>query len=211
METTSVAEGKSVFADKLNQKIAEPCVNVVDDGTLKGEYGFINVDDEGNKAQRTTLVEKGVLKSFMTDKIGAQKISHQQTGSARRESYKFPPTSRMRNTFITPGTSSLEEMVKDIDYGIFAERLGGGSVVPGSGDYNFSVTSARLIKNGRLGQHIKGASLIGSGLDTLSKITKVGSDLKLAPGLCGSISGSVPVTVGQPSILVSKITVGGRT
>ncbi len=210
METTSVAEKLSVFSDKIGQKIASPCVNAFDDGTLKGYYGWLNRDDEGNKAQKTTLIEKGILKNYMTDKLGAEKTSYKITGSARRESYKYPPASRMRNTYIAAGNSSLEEMIKDIDYGLFAENLGGGSVSPSTGNYNFTVSAARLIKNGKLDKPVKGASLIGNGLDTLSKITKVGKDLKLSPGMCGSISGWVPVTVGQPPILVSQITVGGQ-
>lgn len=211
LETTAVADKKSVFSDKLGTSIADPCVTAYDDGTLKGEYGFLNCDDEGHLAQKTTLIEKGVLKNYMVDRLGSQKTGYQKTGSARRQNYKFPPTSRMRNTFIAPGNSRLEDMIKDIDFGLFAESLGGGSVTPGTGAYNFSVTSARLIKNGKLDKPVKGASLIGNGLDTLSKIKKVGSNLELAPGHCGSISGWVPVTVGQPPILVSELTVGGQS
>ena len=209
METTAVAEKLSVFSDKLGKKVANPCVTAYDDGTLKDKYGFIQRDDEGTITQKTTLIEKGILKNYMTDKIGSKKTGYAITGSARRENYKYPPTSRMRNTFIAPGNCSLEEMIKDVDYGLFAENLGGGSVTPGTGAYNFTVGSGRLIKKGKLDKYVKGASLIGNGLDTLSKIIKVGTDLKLAPGHCGSISGWVPVTVGQPPILVSAITVGG--
>ena len=187
------------------------CVTAWDDGTLPGEYGSLSKDDEGQDSQKTCLIEKGVLKNYMADKIGSQKTSYRMTGSSRRQNYKYPPTSRMRNTFISAGDSSLEDMVKDIEYGLFAETLGGGSVAPGTGNYNFFVNSARLIKKGRLDQPVKGASLIGSGLDTLSKIEKVGKDLELAPGHCGSISGFVPVTVGQPPILVSELTVGGQS
>ena len=147
----------------------------------------------------------------MADRLGAKKMSCKMTGSSRRESYKLPPTSRMRNTYISKGASSLEEMISDIEFGLFAESLGGGSVAPGTGNYNFSVKKARLIKNGRLDQAVKGASLIGNGPDTLLKIQKVGTDLELAPGTCGSVSGWVPVTVGQPPILVSELTVGGTT
>ena len=210
METTSVAEKLSVFSDKLEKQVASPCVTAYDDGTIQGEYGFIHRDDEGHPSQKTTLIEKGVLKNYMVDKLGSQKTSYKMTGSSRRQNYKYPPTSRMRNTYIAPGDSSLEEMIKDIDYGLFAETLGGGSVEPGTGKYNFFVTSGRLINRGCLGKPVKGASLIGSGLDTLSKIVKVGKDLELAPGHCGSISGWVPVTVGQPPILVSELTVGGQ-
>ena len=210
METTCVADKQSIFADKLNQKIAPEWVSAYDDGTIENEYGFLSKDDEGEPAQKTCLIEKGVLKSYMVDKMGSKKTNYAVTGSGRRQNYKFPPTSRMRNTYIDKGDSSLEEMIKDIDYGLFAETLGGGQVAPGTGNYTFSVQSGYLIKNGKLEQSVKGASLIGNGLDTLSKITKVGKDLELAPGHCGSISGVVPVTVGQPPILVSKITVGGQ-
>lgn len=210
METTSVAEKFSIFSDKLEKRVAPPVVTAYDDGTIQGKYGFINRDDEGLPAQKTCLIEKGILKSYMVDRLGAQKTSYKMTGSSRRQNYKFPPTSRMRNTYIAAGDSSLEEMIGEIDYGLFAETIGGGSVAPGTGNYNFEVTSGRLIKKGRLDQPVKGASLVGNGLDTLSKITKVGKDLELAPGTCGSISGWVPVTVGQPPILVSELTVGGQ-
>ena len=210
METTAVAKKLSVFSDKLGKKVASPCVTAYDDGTIQGKYGSINKDDEGRPSQKTCLIEEGILKSYMVDQLGAQKTSYKMTGSARRQNYKFPPTSRMRNTYIAAGKSSLEEMIKGIDYGLFAETLGGGSVAPETGNYNFSVTSARLIKKGRLDRPVKGATLVGNGLDTLSKITMVGKDLELAPGNCGSISGWVPVTVGQPPILVSELTVGGQ-
>lgn len=211
METTSVAEKISVFSDKLETKIADPCVTAYDDGTIQGEYGSIDRDDEGQASQRTCLIEKGVLKNYMVDKMGHKKTSYKMTGSSRRQNYKYAPTSRMRNTYIDKGEYSLEELIKDVDYALFAENLGGGSVVPGTGNYNFAVTSGWLIKSGRLLHPVKGASLIGSGLDTLSKIKKVGKDLELAPGHCGSISGWVPVTVGQPPILVSELTVGGNS
>lgn len=210
METTSVAEGFSVFCDKIGERVADPSVSAYDDGTLKGEYGYIERDDEGEPAQRTTLIEKGILKNYMADRLGAQKMTCTKTGSSRRQDYRFPPTSRMRNTFIAPGDSSLQEMIEDIEFGLFAESLGGGSVFPGTGNYNFAVSSARLIKNGRLDRPIKGASLVGEGLDSLSKIKKVGKDLELSPGMCGSISGLVPVTVGQPPLLISELTVGGQ-
>ena len=210
METTSVAENISVFSNKMGKRVAPPCVTAYDDGTIPGEYGSLEKDDEGRRTEKTCLIEKGILKNYMADRMGAKKTSYKTTGSARRQDYKFPPASRMRNTYIAPGDSSIEEMIKDIDFGLFAEKLGGGSVVPETGNYNFSVTSARWIKNGRLAEPVKGVSLIGNGPDTLSKITKVGKELELAPGLCGSISGLVPVTVGQPPLLVSELTVGGQ-
>lgn len=210
LETTSVAHNTSVFSGKLGEKVADSCVTAIDDGTIAGGWGSQRVDDEGRVPQRTVLIENGVLKSYMVDHLGNKKTDYTPTGSGRKQNYKFTPTSRMRNTFIAPGTSSLEEMIRDVDYGIYAADMGGGSVSPGTGDFNFAIQKAFIIRNGRIEEPVKGASLIGRGIDTLGKITKVGSNLKLAAGMCGSISGSIPAAVGQPPILVSKILVGGR-
>lgn len=210
LETTSVAKDASVFCGKLGEKIAHDCVTAIDDGTIASTWGSIHVDDEGMKSQRTVLIENGVLKSYMVDQMGAKKTGYTSTGSGRRQSYKFAPTSRMRNTFIAPGSDKLEDMIKDIDHGLYAKKMGGGSVAPGTGDYNFGVTEAYLIKNGKIEKPVKGATLIGRGIETLGRITKVADNLHLETGMCGSVSGSVPVTVGQPAILVSKILVGGR-
>ena len=209
LETTSVATGASVFSGKLDQKIAHEEVTAIDNGQMQHMWGSLEFDDEGEKTQNTTLIENGVLKNYLVDKMGAIKTGYKVTGSGRRQSYHFAPASRMRNTYIAPGKHSLEDMIKDVDYGLFAEHLGGGSVDTGTGAYNFAVREARVIRNGKLEEKVKGASLIGTGFDTLSKITKVGKDLELAPGTCGSVSGWVPVTVGQPPLLVSEITVGG--
>ena len=210
LETTAVAENASVFSDKLGKKVAGPCVTAWDDGTIAGTYGFLNTDDEGRPAKKTLLIEKGVLKNFMVDDMGSRKTGYAPTGSGRRESYRYPPASRMRNTFIAPGDSTLEEMIKDIDEGFFAKSLWGGSVTPGTSGYNFAVREGFWIKNGKIEKPVKGASLIGNGLQTLGRIKKVGKDLELAPGHCGSVSGWIPVTVGQPPILVSELTLGGR-
>lgn len=210
LETTSVARGASVFANKLNEKVAHESVTAIDDGTLDGENGSLEIDDEGENTRRTVLIEKGILKSYIVDKLGARKTGYAITGSGRRQDYRFAPTSRMRNTFIAPGSSSFEEMLKDIDYGIYAKNLGGGSVTPGTGSYNFAVNEAFIVRNGKIEKQVKGASLIGTGIETLGRIVKVGQDLKFAPGTCGSVSGMIPVTVGQPALLVSKLTVGGK-
>ena len=210
LETTSVAKNASVFCGKLGQKIANECVTAIDDGTLVGENGSLEMDDEGENTRRTVLIEKGILKSYIVDKMGARKTGYAVTGSGRRQDYRFAPTSRMRNTFIAAGDSTFEEMIRDVDDGLYAKKLGGGSVSPGTGSYNFAVAEAYLIKNGRIGKQVKGASLIGTGIETLGRIVKVSHDLKLSPGTCGSISGMIPVTVGQPQILVAKLTVGGK-
>lgn len=210
LETTSVARGASVFCGKLNEKVAHESVTAIDDGTIPLENGTLEIDDEGETTRKTILIEKGILKSYLVDKLGARKTGFAVTGSGRRQDYRFAPTSRMRNTFIAPGESSFEEMLKDIDYGLYAKSLGGGSVMPGTGSYNFAVNEAFIVRNGKIEKQVKGATLIGTGIETLGRIVKVGKDLKLAPGTCGSVSGLIPVTVGQPPLLVSKLTVGGK-
>lgn len=211
LETTSVARGASVFCGKLGEKIANECVTAIDDGTIPNGWGSLNVDDEGRPTRRTTLIEKGVLKSYIVDEMGSRQTGYEATGSGRRQSYKFAPASRMRNTFIAPGESSFEEMVRDVDYGLYAKKMGGGSVNPGTGDYNFAVVEGYVIRNGRIEEPVKGATLIGRGIDSLGKIVKVSSDMSLAPGMCGSVSGTIPAAVGQPQILLSKMLVGGRS
>ena len=210
LETTSVAKGASVFCGKMGEKIAHESVTAIDDGTRDGDYGSLQMDDEGETTQNTTLIEKGVLKSYIVDKMGARKTGYKITGSGRRQDYRFAPTSRMRNTYIAAGESTFDELIKDIDYGLYARELGGGSVNPATGSYNFAVSEAFMVRNGRIEEQVKGASLIGTGIETLGRIVKVGKDLKLSPGTCGSVSGMIPVTVGQPPLLVSKLTVGGK-
>jgi len=211
LETTSVAKNASVFCGKMGQKIAHECVTAIDDGTMGDYYGSLKMDDEGNTTKKTVLIKDGVLNSYIVDHLGSLKTGFEITGSGRRQDYRFAPTSRMRNTYIDKGNSTLEEMIKDIDYGIYAKKMGGGSVTPGTGEFNFATQEAYLVRNGKIEKPIKGASLIGTGIETLSRITKVGNELKLAPGTCGSVSGLIPTTVGQPAVLVSKLVVGGRS
>ncbi|NUN04865.1 MAG: TldD/PmbA family protein [Bdellovibrio sp.] len=210
LETTSVAKEASVFCGKLGQKIAHESVTAIDDGTIANGWGSLMVDDEGNATKKTTLIENGVLKSYIVDEMGARQTGYEATGSGRRQSYKYAPASRMRNTYIAAGKDKFEDMVRDVDYGLYTKKLGGGSVNPGTGDYNFQAVEAYIIRNGRIEEPVKGACLIGRGIDTLGKITKVSDDLKLARGMCGSVSGSIPAAVGQPQILVSSLMVGGR-
>ena len=210
LETTAVAKNASVFSGKLGEKIAHESVTAVDDGTLANTWGSLNVDDEGMATQKTVLIENGILKSYIVDQMGARQTGFERTGSGRRQNYKFAPASRMRNTFLAAGQDRLEDMIRDIDYGLYAKKMGGGSVSPGTGDYNFGVVEGWIIRNGKIEKPVKGATLIGRGIETLGRITRVGHNLSLETGMCGSVSGSIPTTVGQPAITVSKILVGGR-
>jgi TldD protein len=211
LETTSVAPGASIFAGRLGEEIAHPAVTAIDDGTLAGEWGSIGHDDEGMPTQRTVLIREGRLEAYLADRIGAERVGVARTGSGRRQSYRFAPASRMRNTYIAPGDATLNELIADVNYGLYARRMGGGSVVPGTGDFNFSVREAFIIRNGCIAEPVRGATLLGNGADILKRISRVGKDLELAAGMCGSISGSIPVNVGQPPLRVDEITVGGRS
>ena len=210
LEATSVAKGASIFAGKMGQKVASEVVTAIDDGTIINKWGSINIDDEGTPAQKTTLIQNGVLKSYLVDKIGGVKMKMESTGSGRRQSYKFAPTSRMRNTYIAPGNDSLSEMIASIELGLYAKKMGGGSVLPGTGSFNFSVAEGHLIRNGKIAEPVRGATLIGNGAEVLHKISMVADNLEFAEGMCGSASGSIPTCVGQPAIKVDEIIVGGR-
>ncbi|MCK4957289.1 MAG: TldD/PmbA family protein [Candidatus Cloacimonetes bacterium] len=210
LETTAVAKGASVFAGKIGEQIAHKCVTAVDDGTMPNEWGSQNIDDEGMATKRTVLIENGILKSYMVDRMGSIKTGYARTGSGRRQSYKFAPTSRMRNTFITNGKDKFDDMISSIENGIYAAKMGGGSVSPGTGDFNFSVAEGYLIKNGKIAEPIRGATFIGNGADSLMKISMISDNMEMAQGMCGSSSGSVPTNVGQPTIKIDEIIVGGR-
>lgn len=210
LEATSVAKNQSVFANKLGKKIAADCVSAVDDGTIANAWGSCNIDDEGNFMQRNVLIEKGILKGYMIDSLNARRMNSNSTASSRRQSYKFEPTSRMTNTFILEGNNTLEEMIQATEYGLYAKKMGGGSVDPSTGDFNFAVNEGYLIEHGKITKPVKGATLIGNGADTLLKIDYVGQNLARAQGMCGSISGSIPTDVGQPAIRVSSMIVGGK-
>ena len=210
LEATAVAKGNSVFAGKLGQQIASTKVTAIDDGTIPNAWGSLNIDDEGNKTQKNVLIENGILKGYMIDKLNARRMNMEPTGSSRRQSYSYQPTSRMTNTYIAAGTDKPEDIIKSIDDGLYAKKLGGGSVNPVTGEFNFAVQEGYLVKNGVIQEPVRGASLIGKGSDVLMDIDMVGDNLELAQGMCGSSSGSIPTNVGQPMIRVKKITVGGR-
>ena len=210
LEASSVAYGQSQFAGKMGQKIANEKVTAIDDGTIPGAWGSINIDDEGTPAQKNVLIENGILKSYMIDKFNGRRMGMASTGNARRQSYSYTTTSRMTNTYIAPGTDKNEDIIASIEYGLYAKDMGGGSVNPVTGEFNFSVNEGYMIRNGKICEPVRGASLVGKGSEVIQNIDMVGTDLDMGQGMCGSSSGSVPTNVGQPLIRVSTITVGGR-
>lgn len=210
LEATSVALGNSEFCGKLNTKIASDVVTAIDDGTIPNCWGSINIDDEGNPANKLVLIDKGVLVNYMIDRLNGIRMGMPSTSSARRQSYAFAPTSRMRNTYIAPGSDDEDEMIRTMGNGLFARKMGGGSVNPVTGEFNFSVSEGYLVSDGKITHPVRGATLIGKGADVLKRIDRVGKNLSLSCGMCGSISGAIPVCVGQPTIRVSTMTVGGR-
>lgn len=210
LEATSVAKKASVFADHIGDKIAPEIVTYIDDGTLPNEWGSQTLDDEGEPNCRNVLIEDGVLKGYLIDKLNGRRMGMASTGSSRRQSYKFAPTSRMTNTFIAPGKHRPDEIIAATEFGIYAKYMGGGSVNPATGEYNFAILEGYMVRNGKIAEPVRGATLIGTGFDTLSKIDMVGNNLAHGAGMCGSLSGSLPVNVGQPMIRVSELTVGGR-
>ena len=211
LEATSVSKGNSVFSGKLNEQIASTKVTAIDDGTLANHWGSSNIDDEGNFTKKNVLIENGILKSYMIDKLNGRRMNMKPTGSSRRQSYKYAPTSRMTNTYIQAGDDKPEDIIKSIDNGLYAKKMGGGSVNPVTGEFNFSVAEGYIVKNGEIKEPVRGATLIGKGSEVLMNIDMVGNNLAQAQGMCGSVSGSIPTNVGQPMIRVKEITVGGRS
>ncbi len=209
LEATSVAKNQSVFSDKIGEKIASSCVTAIDDGTIPNAWGSENIDDEGNPQQKRVLIKDGILENYMIDQLNGRRMNRKSTGSSRRESYKYEPTSRMSNTYIAAGTDRFEDLFKGIKKGLYARKMGGGSVNPQTGEFNFAVNEGYMIEEGKITYPVKGASLIGNGKDILMNIDMVSDNVERAQGMCGSCSGSIPVDVGQPAIRVSSITVGG--
>ena len=210
LEAAFVAYGRSQFTDKLGQKIANEKVTAIDDGTIPNAWGSINIDDEGHPAQKNVLIENGVLKSYMIDRFNGRRMGMESTGNARRQSYSYTPISRMTNTYIAPGTDKNEDIIASVEYGLYAKDMGGGSVNPVTGEFNFTVSEGYMVRNGKICEPVRGASLVGKGSDILHNIDMVGTELDMGQGICGASSGSVPTNVGQPLIRVSSITVGGR-
>ena len=204
-------KGTSAFAGRMGETVASELCTVVDDATLADRRGSLTVDDEGTPGQRTVLIENGVLVGYMQDKHNARLMGSRSTGNARRQSYAHPPMPRMTNTFLLPGSSEPEEIIASVDKGVYAASFGGGQVDITSGKFTFSATEAYLIEGGKLGPPIRGATLMGNGPEVMGRVSMVGNDLKLdtGVGICGKDGQSVPVGVGQPSLRIDQITVGG--
>lgn len=204
-------KGTSVFSGRMGERVASPLCTVVDDGTLPNRRGSLNVDDEGTPTQCTVLIENGILRNYIQDKRNARLMGMESTGNGRRESYAHTPMPRMTNTYMRPGTSTPEEIIASVKKGIYAVNFGGGQVDITSGKFVFSASEAYLIEDGKITAPVKGATLIGNGLEVLNKVSMVGNDLQLDSGIgiCGKDGQSVPVGVGQPTLRIDALTVGG--
>ncbi len=209
LEADAVVKNASVFKDKIGKKIASDCVTAIDDATLKYHWGSYKFDGEGFPSKRNLLIQDGVLLSYLNDYKSAKKLNMPLSGNARRQSYRDIPYPRMSNTFIDAGKDNPQDIIKSVDNGIYAKEFAGGQVDPATGDFVFGISEGYLLKNGMLCEPIKGATLIGSGPEILKKILMVGRNLEFSPGFCGKNGQSIANEVGQPTILVSGITVGG--
>ncbi|MBT8144603.1 MAG: metalloprotease TldD [Gammaproteobacteria bacterium] len=206
-------KGTSAFSGRIGEKVASEFCTVVDDGTMEGRRGSLNIDDEGTPTQCTTLIENGVLKNYMQDKMNAQLMGMQPTGNGRRESFAHLPMPRMTNTYMLAGPHDPDEIIRSVKNGLYASNFGGGQVDITSGKFVFSASEAYLIEDGELTAPVKGATLIGNGPDVLTRVSMVGTDLELdhGVGVCGKEGQSVPVGVGQPTLRVDGLTVGGTS
>jgi TldD protein len=204
-------KGSSAFSGKIGEKVAADNCTVVDDGTMENRRGSLNIDDEGTASENTVLIENGILKAYMQDKMNAKLMNTRSTGNGRRESFAHLPMPRMTNTYMLPGQHDPEEIIQSVEKGIYAVNFGGGQVDITSGKFVFSANEAYLIENGKVTSPVKGATLIGNGPEVMTRISMIGNDLQLDPGIgvCGKEGQSVPVGVGQPTLKIDELTVGG--
>jgi len=206
-------KGTSAFSGRVGERVASDLCTVVDDGTLPGRRGSLSIDDEGTPTEKTVLIENGILKGYMQDNLNARLMGVNPTGNGRRESYAHLPMPRMTNTYMLPGQHDPEEIIKSVKKGLYARNFGGGQVDITSGKFVFSASEAYLIENGKITRAVKGATLIGNGPEVLTKVSMVGTDLQLDSGVgsCGKEGQSVPVGVGQPTLKIDGLTVGGTS
>ena len=209
LEADLAQSGLSVYSHRLGERIASPLITVIDDSTLPGKRGSFRCDDEGVAAECTVLIDKGILKTFMYDRLTAMKDSAKSTGNGRRESYKHRPIPRMSNTLIAPGSSDPAEILRSTPRGLFVKKMGGGQVNTVNGDFVFEVSEGYMIRNGEIGEPVRGATLTGNGPQVLLSIDRVGSDLGFSIGTCGKDGQGAPVSDGQPTLRIPEITVGG--
>lgn len=210
LEATSVAKKLSVFSDMYGKKIASDIVTAVDDGTIANEWGSTNIDDEGNPTKKNVLIKNGVLTSYMIDDRNSRMMKMNSTGNGRRENYRYSPTSRMTNTYIQNGDSTVEEIIKNTKYGLFCKSMGGGSVNPVTGEFNFAVSEGYMVEDGKITHPVRGATLIGNGANALFNIDMIANNQTFGHGVCGSKSGSIHANVGEPTIRIQNMTVGGN-
>ena len=210
LEASAVSKGLSCFTGKEGTQIASPVVSAVDDSTIPGEWGSLDIDDEGNLGTKRTLIKNGILTDFMIDDFNGRRMNRKGNGSCRRQNYRYCPTSRMSNTYICNGKSTPEEIIAATKLGLYAVGFAGGSVDPSTGEFNFGCSEAYIIRDGKICEPVKGATLIGKGFEILKNIDMVGNDLAFGQGMCGASSGSIRTNVGQPTLRIKEIVVGGR-
>jgi len=210
LEASAVSRDLSPFAGKVGEKIANEVVSAYDDSTIPGAWGSIDIDDEGNLGEKRLLIKDGILQNYMIDDFNGRRMDKEGNGSCRRQNYRYCPTSRMSNTYIANGKSTPEEIIKATKLGLYTVSFKGGSVNPATGEFNFGCSEAYIIRDGKIAEPVKGATLIGKGHEILKNIDMVGNDLALGEGMCGASSGSIRTCVGQPTLRIRDIMVGGR-
>jgi TldD protein len=209
LESDAVQKRASVYAGKLGQQLAAPFVTAYDDGRRPGAWGSDGIDDEGTPTRRTTVIEDGRLVSYLYDRLGARRDGVESTGNGRRESFRHLPIPRMTNTFFAPGDATPEELIADVDRGLYAVSFGGGQVEPATGDFVFGLSEGYLIEGGEVAAPVRGATLVGNGLEALRAVDGIAGDLSIATGFCGKDGQAVPAGVGQPHVRLRELTVGG--
>lgn len=210
LEASAISRELSCFSGKDHQQIASSIVTAIDDSTIPHAWGSLDIDDEGNLGSKRVLIKNGILQDYMIDDFNGRRMNREGNGACRRQDYRYNPTSRMSNTYIANGKSSKEDIIKATKLGLYAVGFNGGSVDPSTGEFNFGCSEAYIIRDGKIAEPVKGATLIGKGFEILKQIDMVGNDLDLGQGMCGASSGSIRTNVGQPTIRIKEILVGGR-